>query len=294
MMRSLLGGVYFSAVAAASSFTYNEEYAAQDIWLNQGLDCKTGIANWTCGLPCDRTHVSNVHIAENKLLSTYALVGEYEGGCLLLVRGSKDVMNYLVDFEFALTNPYGPDCPDCKVHSGFYEAWKSIRGQVQTHLEKLECSSKKLTITGHSLGAAMSVLAAFDLVGNYSLNRVYTYGQPRVGTTPWADAFSSRLQKVPYFRVVDYKDAVPHLPMKNLFGMDFIHPGPEVYYNATRKGSFRVCTSSQDEHCSFQWNIAETLPHTCDHCSYLGMNPCNCGSTTPQCVEPKSLREVVV
>ena len=36
-----------------------------------------------------------------------------------------------------------------------------------------------------------------------------------------------------------------------------------------------------------EWNLVQTLTHVCDHCSYLGMNPCTCGETEPQCNEPR-------
>ena len=50
----------------------------------------------------------------------------------------------------------------------------------------------------------------------------YTFGQPRVGNAAYATAFSSLAQE---FRVVHYKDIVPHLPPELL---GFHHVATEV------------------------------------------------------------------
>lgn len=217
-------------------------------------------------------------------------------GC---VHGSKDIDNTLEDLDFfprAL-----PDCgAGCKVHSGFHDCWKGLEPQVLAHLRQLGCANSSLSLTGHSLGGAMAALAAYDFAVMRqpatpthtppwkSLRRLYTYGQPRTGNGPFVATFGARLRTlgVPHYRVVDYRDAVPHVPFRNMFGEGWTHAGSEVYYNATRLGSYTTCTKAHDMRCSAQWNVLQTLGHTCDHCSYLGMNPCDCGRSTPACEEP--------
>ena len=86
---------------------------------------------------------------------------------------------------------------------------------------------------------------------------------------------------------MDYADAVPHLPVKNMLWEGWSHVGAEVYYTATRPGAYIVCDEPENKTCSDRWNVIQTLAHTCDHCSYLGMQPCHCGVPTPQCTEPR-------
>ncbi|KAJ1345234.1 hypothetical protein BSLG_000748 [Batrachochytrium salamandrivorans] len=53
----------------------------------------------------------------------------------------------------------------------------------------------KLVFTGHSLGGALASLATADYVnhesGDTSNVSLYTYGEPRVGNSQWADWFDS-------------------------------------------------------------------------------------------------------
>eukprot|EP00434_Breviolum_minutum_P041919 symbB.v1.2.037295.t1/scaffold5467.1/size26813/3 len=87
---------------------------------------------------------------------------------------------------------------------------------------------------------------------------------------------------VPYFRVTDYMDPVPHLPPSWLLG--YRHAGPEVWYNATMLKHYTTC-GDDDVTCSGQFSLWRCLWHTCDHCSYLGMNPCVANDAEPECMQ---------
>jgi hypothetical protein len=150
-------------------------------------------------------------------------------------------------------------------------------------LDTLNCTT--ISITGHSLGGAIAALATYELsFSHYFINRMYTYGQPCVGNKDWVISFTSRLNllNISQFRIVNNKDAVPHM-LPSWSG--WVHSGPEIYYYVPTLGKYVVCSDSKDIRCSFQWNLFQTLSHTCDHCSYLGMNPRECEKTEPQCTE---------
>jgi len=298
---------------------YDEAVSAEYIWINQitGMD-EDAILNWNCGLACDTVKsVNNRRLTQHGWpLETMGVVAEYGAGeCLLAFRGSKTLLNFLLDDSFfAWTSPY-PLCPDCKVHEGFYMSWHSLRAQTYAELGLLGCDKKPIRITGHSLGAAMSAIAAFDLADNYTVKHVYTYGQPRVANQAWVSAFETKMTaaQVSYFRVVDFMDAVVHLPPKgfvhdskqsSLYNVltvadqdsafhqvagGYVHAGPEVYYHATKLGAYKICPTGEDPSCSDQFSLAECLFHTCCHCSYLGMNPCDGNDPNPQCVQPAGI-----
>lgn len=277
--------------------SYDEALSAQYIWMAQVTDMDAArLKNWTCGLACQE--VKDVHSArvteKGFPLDTRGLVARYGiRECIIAFRGSKTFMNYLLDDgNFIWTEPYH-SCAGCKVHKGFYDSWKSLAAETIKELAALGCDSKPIRLTGHSLGAAMAVLAFFDLRQNYSVKHVYTYGQPRVGNQAWIDAFESRLEGIPYFRVVDYKDPVPRLPPRDFLdesgrSCGYRHPGPEVFYNATRIGSYHICPGGEDANCSDQYPLADCIAYGCCHCSYLGMNPCDKNVAAPQCIEPSS------
>ena len=302
----LCGGALHDKVAP-----YDEKIAIEDIWLNQACDCSDN-AGWPSALTWSKVPLpmSPPLIAENKTFKTMAYVMRRNSSeCVVVFRGSKNTLNDIEDayfFPVPLSDGQkGGNCSDwhtgdqCMVHSGFLGAWYSVAEQVRAHLSTLQCrtrSGTQLAITGHSLGAAMAVLAAYDLLndnGDWKIHRVYTYGQPRVGNEAFAAAFTQQLADsgAVYYRVVDYRDAVPHVPLRNMtrpsLGEDWVHPQPEVYYNRTALGHYVICDDELDMRCSYQWSLVQTLEHTCDHCSYLGLNPCDCNVTEPHCQDPK-------
>ena len=272
-------------IAAAAA--YNESASVQDLWLVQATACDPSkISSWSCGLACSKASVEQPRLVRAEKLNVLAIVAKQDEGCIVAFRGSSTALNWIEDFDF-FPAKYGPDCDGCEVHGGFLRNWDAVAPQIRGNLTALGCAGRPLNVIGHSLGGAMSVIAAHELGLNYTVKRVQTYGQPRVGNPQFAAAFTARLGGAPFYRVVDYGDAVPHLPFENMLWEGWPHFGAEAYYNATRLGAYTICTEPADKHCSAQWNIVQSLFHTCDHCSYLGMNPCDCGSTTPQCTEPK-------
>jgi len=307
-MAVLLFTLLFLSIGAVADkarlLSYDENVAAQYIWVAQILNLESldMIRNWTCGLACDTvTQVHNVHVTQHGFpLQTMGMVAQYgRDDCILGFRGSKTLLNYLLDdFNLAWTQPYAA-CPKCRVHAGFYKSWQSLKEQTLRDIVASGCENKPIRVMGHSMGAAIAAIASFELVQNYTLKHVYTFGQPRAANQDWVEAFQQRMAIVPYFRVVDYMDAVPHLPPKGFVDTSddfhaslggYLHPGPEIFCNATRRGSYRACAGGEDPKCSDQYNVAECLQHTCCHCSYLGMNPCDLNDPKPQCIQPKTIR----
>lgn len=281
----LRAGVLSVVAIAATAIEYDESAAAADIWVNNALDCASSqdLSSWDCGLACTTVPLSDVHVLQDKLLGTYGIAAKNGDECLLALRGSKNLENEVSDVDILMSNPWGEDCPKCKVHDGFYGAWHSLGQQAHEALKAMNCSQTTLRVTGHSLGASMAAIAAYEMAQWYTISSVYTYGQPRTGNTHWVDAYSSRLAGVPFFRVTDYKDPIPHLILHNMFFQGWEHQLPEVYYDSTKLGAYTVCNEERSKSCSSQWSVATVAPEGCYHCSYLGLNPCTCGRSEPEC-----------
>lgn len=127
----------------------------------------------------------------------------------------------LSDADLALTDGYGG-----KVHKGFKQAYGKVRRVVGDKLKAHNADQKTVWLTGHSLGGAIAMLAAYDLMEQgYKVNGVYTIGQPRVGNHAFARAFDKRL-KNKCFRFIDKDDKVPEVPLKE-FG--YRHVGCSIY-----------------------------------------------------------------
>jgi hypothetical protein len=102
----------------------------------------------------------------------------------LAFRGTHRAYDWLIDFNFI---PWGWPLR----HLGFIRAWARIRKKVIQWVKELPEDSRQLVLTGHSLGAALAVLAAFDLAKRklIPVRRVVTFGQPRVGLFHFSDCY---------------------------------------------------------------------------------------------------------
>jgi predicted alpha/beta-fold hydrolase len=79
---------------------------------------------------------------------------------LIVMRGTKDIRNWLEDFSFKMVN-YAP-CRGCLIHEGFYYSYQSIYTKFHAALVKLTemYPNAKIVATGSSLGGALATVAA--------------------------------------------------------------------------------------------------------------------------------------
>lgn len=94
--------------------------------------------------------------------------------------------------------------------------WTKVSGFVDRNL-----GTKKLYITGHSLGGAMATIAASRLKDKATC--LYTYGSPRVGSRTFVKSFD-----VPHYRHVNNNDVVVKVPFAFL---GYRHHGTLRYIN---------------------------------------------------------------
>jgi triacylglycerol lipase len=115
-----------------------------------------------------------------------------------------------------------------RVHLGFQRSQEKIIRQVQRAIPQLR-PNVPLYVTGHSLGGAVAMLTAADLVVNdtYPRNQiqVYTFASPRVGDPTFARFYEGLLPNT--FRIVNIADGVPHTPPLNFRGNEYVHAGQE-------------------------------------------------------------------
>jgi triacylglycerol lipase len=127
-------------------------------------------------------------------------------------RGTDDFDDVLTDLDiiperYALLSGFG------HVHAGFQTVYRLVRGSIAANLAATCVGCDQILVTGHSLGAAMAVLAAPDIFLNMPPNiqpRLITFAGPRPGLCDFAKAFNNVIQSC--FRVVNFLDLVPCLP----------------------------------------------------------------------------------
>ncbi|HZE16282.1 MAG TPA: hypothetical protein VE197_11540 [Mycobacterium sp.] len=118
--------------------------------------------------------------------------------------------DWLADFDavpenYVLVSGFG------NVHAGFLEVYATVRNSIAVNLANAIAECDQILVTGHSLGAALAVLAAPDILRNMPPNkiepRLITFAGPRVGLTDFAAAFDAAIESC--FRVVNFLDIVP-------------------------------------------------------------------------------------
>ena len=122
-----------------------------------------------------------------------------------------------VPSSFIIQNSSFPHLPPPRprVHAGFLAAVDAVLPGLVARLlpdNRDKRTLKPILLTGHSLGGALAVLCGFFLIReNFPVHSLYTFGQPRVGNRPFADAYAALLGPRT-FRLVNQNDLVPRLP----------------------------------------------------------------------------------
>lgn len=146
--------------------------------------------------------------------SVYGLMGQntQTQTAFVAFRGTLDLQEWLADFD-AAAQPYRPLPNFGDVHVGFQAVYQTIRDSLRTGLPQACAGCKRLLVTGHSLGGALAVLAAPDVLSMPPglEPQLITFGGPRVGLTNFVAMFNVKIESC--FRVVNFLDIVPHVPL---------------------------------------------------------------------------------
>jgi triacylglycerol lipase len=176
----------------------------------------------------------------------HALVFGNAGALVIAFRGTDPLV--IADWIADLT--VLPQHPD--VHAGFAAALAAVWPQL-TALLREELGAKQLFITGHSLGAALAVLAARRAHDEgFEVDAVYAFGMPRAGNRDFSDAYAP-LNDLTY-RFVYGDDIVAHVPPSE---WDFRHVGHR--FSCARRGRFDVSSlanAPNDDDPSFLEDLA--------------------------------------
>ncbi|XP_052166115.1 phospholipase A1-Ibeta2, chloroplastic-like [Oryza glaberrima] len=161
--------------------------------------------------------------AEVRRMGRRDIVIALRGTCTVL-EWAENVRAGLVPATEAASAADSPDAPTPKVECGFWNLYKTAAAdgspslsemvvtEVRRLLTKYEGEEVSITVTGHSLGAALAVLIADELagLGAPAPVAVFSFGGPRVGDRAFASRVEARGARV--LRVVNAHDVVPRFP----------------------------------------------------------------------------------
>jgi triacylglycerol lipase len=111
-----------------------------------------------------------------------------------------------------------------KVHAGFARTVDGMWRYLMASLFDADFTNKSLWFSGHSMGGALSMLAAWKMdMEGISAHALYTFGSPKVVNQMAADQMT-----IPHYRFVNNEDGVPHLSWPTFFDA-YVHHGTQVH-----------------------------------------------------------------
>lgn len=152
-----------------------------------------------------------------------AIVRQTPGGLCIAFRGSDDEDSWVTDFDIDLVKVDGVG----NIHCGFWTAYQVIAADIVKAI-----GDQPVTLAGHSLGGALSVVCAVALtLAGKPPAAVYAFEPPRV--TPELGV-RTLLAKVPVHLYQNGNDIVPLVPPDWQHASTLIHIGkPELPFPNT-------------------------------------------------------------
>jgi len=244
LVRSLKPATYTGSGRAGASTLFNVAFSpsyARDVVLPLASAAYTVMSGAAPTLPpgfsqiapieADQAHLAALPeqhpaTAMAKDTNIFGLIGRdiTSGTAFIAFRGSSDVADWIADFDF-VPAPYAPVVGFGQVHAGFQDVYGCVRASIAANLPAAISGCSQILITGHSLGAALAVLAAPDVAQRMPPNifepRLTTFGGPRVGVPDFKAAFDAAIECC--YRVVNFLDIVPLVPPA-----PYVHVGAEI------------------------------------------------------------------
>ncbi|EFP00003.1 hypothetical protein CRE_18522 [Caenorhabditis remanei] len=244
--------------------------------------------------------------------AAYAVVSDSTKRIIVVFRGTKSKSQLFLEGWQSVN--HGIDFFDMgDVNRYFLNAHLVLWPEIEKVITNPRWVDYEITFTGHSLGGALAALAAARTAkqgyrpGN--MIKVYTFGQPRVGTRLFARNFDALLPNT--YRVVFRRDIVPHMPAchKNQTfiseheggakpchadHLDYYHHGTEIWYpdEMTPGAHYVECLGApknEDFACSdrIKFFIDQSESYTWDHRHYFAVKvppygKTGCDDTMPE------------
>lgn len=199
-------------------------------------------------------------------------------------KGSTSEQDFINDANILQTGYSSPisgqHCLGCTVHQGFFGCWNSVKNVIVPAVTALHNANPSFTIVvvGHSLGGALTTFCALQLKGSIPgiVLQVYSYGEPRVGSSLYANFVDNQLGTGNIFRTTHTTDAVPQLIPKTYV---YQHHSTEyfIYQDPSSLANVVKCTNGQEtstcnDATAVSWSTTiDLFGANSPHHTYLGI-----------------------
>ncbi|MCO7224920.1 lipase family protein [Pleionea sp. CnH1-48] len=171
-------------------------------------------------LPKEYRLLETLHAVYEGVHVPIGFIAEKDNQLYITWRGTDNLEEWIQDAKYEQKH-YNFFDASIKVELGFGELYNTSKGKTHpspraTVIDTLKQQKdfKNVYITGHSLGGALAVLNALDVVKNMGhVPIVYTFAGPRVGNPDFVFQYNQSIQNC--WRVVNSHDVVPDLPPKS-------------------------------------------------------------------------------
>lgn len=213
----------------------------------------------------------------------YVAVDSTNEQIVVAFRGSTSLEDFEEDADILQTGYSSPisgqHCLLCMVHSGFFGAWNAVKTTVLNTVQAQHTAHPtfSVVVTGHSLGGALTPLAALSIkgLGLGVVIQVYSYGEPRVGDSLFANFVDNQLSTSNVFRGTHTTDSVPQLIPKSVL---YTHHSSEYFITADPSSLATTvkCVGQEDSTCNdataVSWSSTMALiGSSSPHHTYFGV-----------------------
>ncbi|GMI93121.1 ACYLATED GALACTOLIPID- ASSOCIATED PHOSPHOLIPASE 1 [Hibiscus trionum] len=123
-----------------------------------------------------------------------------------------------------------------------------LLGKIKELKERYKDENVSIVFTGHSLGASLSILSAFDVVENGLVDDIpvaaIVFGSPMVGDK----AFDERMKRYPNLTILHIKNTIDMIPHYPSLLLGYVYSGTELVIDTRKSPSLKDSKNPGDWH----------------------------------------------
>ena len=165
-----------------------------------------------------------------------AYIATNDNNIYLVFRGTKTIDEWIKDADFPLV-PYPLGNTNAMSEKGFTEIYETLGVVEELNMLAMSGNFVNLFVTGHSLGAALAVVAIPDIIENTQFKNpiMYSFAGPRVGDQNFKNLYDGF--DIESWRVFNTNDEVPKLP-PSVLSYIHINNGEPITFGKPVSGPF--------------------------------------------------------